>query len=206
MTPKLTTQRLILRGIKGNDLFGYYEILSNKATMKLFGGPVLENDLDNKDFVQRMKEEREAGICYFWTITLKEEKEFIGFVRLMSYNSGYYNASFSAMGVYMFDKEFLKYFDRANGWEIDYALLENYRNKGVMREALGSILDYCKLENISPVYAKVNSMTNIATVKVLKYFGFKDHMPQINNKLLEQHDAKTLIDKNLFGMVFKWTV
>jgi hypothetical protein len=30
--------------------------------------------LDNKDFVQRMKVEREKGICYFWTITLKEEK------------------------------------------------------------------------------------------------------------------------------------
>jgi RimJ/RimL family protein N-acetyltransferase len=205
MTPKFITDRLILREIKGNDLFGYYEILSNKETMRLFGGPILANDLDNKDFVQRMKKEREEGICYFWSITLKEEKEFIGFVRLMSYNSKYYNASFSSMGEYMFDNEFLKYFDRTNGWEIDYALLEKHRNKGIMQEAVGSVLNYCGLENISPVYAKVNSLTNIATVKVLEHHGFKDHLPQIDKKLLEQYEAKELIDKNQFGMVFKWT-
>ena len=77
MTPKLLTERLILREIKGNDIFGYYEILSDPQTMKLFGGPFLTNDLDNKDFVQRMKSEREKGISYLWTITLKEEKEFV---------------------------------------------------------------------------------------------------------------------------------
>ena len=112
MTPKLLTERLILREIKGNDIFGYSEILSDSETMKLFGGPLLTNDLDNKDFVQRMKAEREKGISYFWTITLKDEKEFIGFVRLMSYNSSYYDASFSSIGEHRFDTEFLKYFDR----------------------------------------------------------------------------------------------
>jgi RimJ/RimL family protein N-acetyltransferase len=205
MTPKLLTERLILREIKGNDIFGYSEILSDNETMKLFGGPLLTNDLDNKDFVQRMKAEREKGISYFWTITLKEEKEFIGFVRLMSYSSSYYDASFSSIGEHRFDTEFLKYFDRANGWEIDYALIKSQRNKGIMSEAVGEVLEFCKAENLSPIYAKVNSMANTATVKVLRHHKFVDHLPQIDPELLEKYDAKTIVENNLMGMTFKLT-
>jgi RimJ/RimL family protein N-acetyltransferase len=205
MTPKLSTERLVLREIKGNDLFGYYEILSDPQTMKLFGGPTLLNDLENKDFVQRMKLEREKGISYFWSITLKEEKEFVGFVRLMSYNSGYYDASFSAIGEHRFDNEFLKYFDKEHGWEIDYALIKSQRNKGIMREAVGAVLEFCEVENLFPIYAKVNSMTNTATVKVLKHYNFQDHLPQVDPKLLEKYDAKTIVENNEIGMIFKWT-
>jgi RimJ/RimL family protein N-acetyltransferase len=206
MTPKLTTSRLFLREIKGNDLFGYYEIRSDKETMQLFGGPLLTNDLDNKNFVEQMKFERENDISYFWTIVLKEEKEFIGFVRLMSYKSNYYDASFSAIGEHKFDSEFLKYFDRENGWEIEYALLRNQRNKGIMKEAVGAVLEFCQLENINPVYAKVNHMTNTATVSVLKHHKFQDHLPQIDQTLLEKYDAETIIKNKEFGMIYKWTV
>lgn len=212
MTPKLFTERLILREIKGNDIFGFYEILSDPHTMKQFGGPVLTNDLDNKDFVQRMKSEREKGISYFWTITLKEEKEFIGFIRLMSYSSDYYDASFSSIGEHRFDSEFLKYIDivnryidRVNGWEIDYALIKSQRNKGIMREAVRAVLEFCEKENLSPIYAKVTSMTNIATVKVLRRHNFQDHLPLVDTKLLEKYDAKTIIENNEIGMIFKWT-
>lgn len=206
MTPKLLTERLILREIKGNDIFGYSEILSDRETMKLFGGPLLTNDLDNKDFVQRMKVERDKGISYFWTITLKEEKEFVGFVRLMSYGSGYYDVSFNSIGEHRYDPEFLKYFDRANGWEIDYALIKSHRNKGIMREAVGAVLEFCKTENLSPIYAKVNSMTNTATVKVLRHHKFADHLPQIDPELLEKYDTKTIVEKNFMGMIYKWTM
>lgn len=206
MTPKLITERLILREIKGNDLFGYYEILSDSETMNLFGGSILTNDLDKIDFVQRMRSEREQGIVYFWTITIKEEKEFIGFIRLMSYNSGYYDASFSLMGEFRFDKEFLKDFDRINGWEIDYALVSNQRNKKIMREAIGAVLEFCVAKNLSPIYAKVNSMSNSATVKVLRYHNFKEHSLQGAPELFEMYDAKSLIEKNEIGMIFKWTI
>ncbi len=206
MTPKLTTERLILREIKGNDLFGYYEIRSDPQTMKFFGGSVLTDDLEYIDFVQRMKSEREQGIAYFWTITIKEEKEFVGFVRLMSYNSGYYDASFSLMGEHRFDKEFLKNFDRINGWEIDYALVSNQRNKGIMREAVGAVLQFCKAENMSPIYARVNSMTNYATVKVLRHHNFQDHLPLVDPTILEKYGAKTIIEKNEIGMIFKWAI
>lgn len=206
MTPKLITSRLILREIKGNDLFGYYEIRSDTETMQLFGGPILTNDFELKNFVEQMKLERENGISYFWSIVLKEEKEFIGFIRLMSYKSNYYDASFSVLGEHKFDSEFLKYFDRENGWEIDYALFINQRNKGIMKEAVGAVLEFCQFENINPVYAKVNHMTNIATVSVLKYHKFQDHLPQIDQTLLEKYDIETIFKNNEFGMIYKLTL
>ena len=64
MTPKLSTEKLILREIKINDLFGIYEIMSDDETMKLFGGPVLTNDLEIKDFIQIVKSEREDGFLF----------------------------------------------------------------------------------------------------------------------------------------------
>jgi hypothetical protein len=74
-----------------------------------------------------------------------------------------------------------------------------------MTEAVGEVLEFCKAENLSPIYAKVNSMTNAATVKVLRHHKFADHLPQIDPKLLEKYDAKTIVENNLMGMTFKWT-
>jgi RimJ/RimL family protein N-acetyltransferase len=206
MTPKLSTEKLILREIKINDLFGIYEIMSDDETMKLFGGPVLTNDLEIKDFIQIVKSEREDGISYFWSIILREEKEFVGFIRLKSYNSKYYDSAFSSIGTHRFDNEFVKYFDRTNGWEIDYALTKSQRNKGIMREAVGAVLEFCTSENISPLYARVNSIKNSATVKILRYHGFEDHLPQVDPILLKTYGAKKIIKKNEMGMIFKWII
>ena len=204
MIPKLITERLILREIKGNDIFGYLEILSDKDTMKLFGGPTLTNDLDSQNIVPRIKVQIEMGIYYFWTITLKEDKEFIGFIRLLSYKGDYFDAAFSADDENRFDPEFLKYFDRENGWEIDYALLKTHRNKGIMKEAISTVLNFCSNKNITPVYAKVNTMTNSATLSVLSYHNFKNHMPQIDKRLLSKYDFQTIIDNKEYGMIFIW--
>lgn len=203
MTPKLSTQRIILREIKANDIFGYYEILSDKETMNQFGGPVMENDIDRKDIVTRMKVEREKNIMYFWSIILQDEKEFIGFVRLYSYNSDYFDLSFSAMGDHKNDKEFLSLVDRQNGWEIDYALLPKYRNNGIMSEAVTLVIDHCNENSILPIYAKVNSLKNEASVKVLLNNSFEKLMPLISNpELLNTKNIDSIIQNKDFGMMF----
>jgi RimJ/RimL family protein N-acetyltransferase len=205
MIPKLKSERLTLREIKNTDIFGYYEIFSDSETMKLFGGHVLRNDIGNKDFIQQMKSERENGILFLWTITFKEEKEFIGFVRLRSYNSYFYDISFSSMGEHRFDDEFLEYFDRDNGWEIDYALVKRHRNKGLMLEALREVIKFCRASNISPIYAKVNSIANSASIKVLRNCDFREHVPLINPKLLKTNELQKTFEKGLNGMALKWT-
>lgn len=54
-------------------------------------------------------------------------------------------------------------------------------------------------------YAKVNSLTNIATVKVLRRHNFLDHLPQVDLNLLERYGAKMIVENNKMGMIFKWT-
>lgn len=202
-TPKLTSDNLILREIKSNDIFGYYQILSDVETMQQFGGPVLNNDLDRKDTVMRMKIEREQNKSFFWTVTLREEKEFIGFVRLYSYNSEYYDLSFSAMGDYRYDPNFLKEIDRENGWEIDYALLREYRNKGIMTEAVSMVLEYCSESNLSPIYAKINSLKNQASERVLVSNSFKRLMPMIHDlSMLNSPDVNSIIENRDYGMMY----
>ena len=203
MTPKLYNARITLREIKSNDIFGYYEILTDKVTMNQFGGPVMDNDIERKDFVTKMRVERENNISYFWSINLNAEKEFIGFVRLLSYNSEYFELSFSAMGKKINDQEFLNQVDRVNGWEIYYALLPRYRNDGIMSEAVGLVINYCLEKSISPLYAKVNSLKNEASIRVLKKNLFEDFMPLISDPgILKTKDMDSIIRDKDLGMIF----
>jgi len=188
---KIYTDRLMLREIKSKDVFGYAELFTDSETMKLFGGSTVSSDLEIKDVIQQKRHEEDEGISFFWTITLAKEREFIGFIRLMSYNSIYFDLSFEIMGALKDSPNFLKYIDRENGWEIHYALLKDYRNKGIMTESIFAIFNFCRENNISPIYAKVNSIENKSTVSVLLKTGFKEHLTQTN---LE----------GKLGMIYKW--
>jgi RimJ/RimL family protein N-acetyltransferase len=190
--PKIVTERLTLREIKSKDIFAHTELFSDRETMELFGGAPLTNDLEIKDVIEANRKGFELGHSKFWVVTLTEEREFIGFVRLLSYNSNYFDVSYSSMGDARNTVEFLKYIDKS-GWEIDYALLKGYRGNGIMTESLMAILDFCYEANISPLYAKVNSMSNLATVRLLKNSGFVEHVPQLN-------------EKGELGMIYKWEV
>jgi len=189
--PRITTPRLILREIKNKDIFAHSVLFSDKETMELFGGYRLSNDLGLSNVVDYFRNDFDKGYSIFWVITLVEEMEFIGFIELKSYNSSHFDQSFAAMGDLRNDPDFLKYIDK-KGWEIDYALLKKYRGKGIMTEATQFVLDYCITCNLSPIYAKVNNLTNLATIGVLKRIGFVDFLPQIN-------------EKGEFGMMYKWT-
>lgn len=188
---KLVTDNLTLREIKAKDVFGYSELFADKETMDLFGGPTVNNDLEISDVIATKRKEYENGTALFWTITETEEREFIGFVRLMSYDSYYFDASYSSMGELRNSPELLNYIDKENGWEIDYALLKEFRNKGFMTEAISAVLDYCSTNSIRVIYAKVNSIENKATTAVLLKNDFIEHLPQANQK-------------GGLGMIYKW--
>lgn len=187
---KIVTERLTLREIKSKDIFGYSELYSDEDTMRQFGGPPITDDLRIANLIEQKRKEEAAGISLFWTITISDEKEFIGFIRLMSYNSVYFDLSFEAMGDLRNDREFLSQIDK-NGWEVDYALMKDYRNQGIMTEALEGVLEYCLAENFKPIYAKVNSLENKATIAVLEKLAFSELLPQISNE-------------GQMGMIYVW--
>ena len=187
----INTDRLTLREIKSKDIFGYTELVSDRETMKLFGGSPVLSDVEIKDVIHQKRHEENEGISFFWTITLSEEREFIGFIRLMSYKSFYFDLNFGAWGKWIYSPGFLKLFDRENGWEIEFALLKDYRNQGIMTESISAIQDFCRKNRISPVYARVNSIENKSTISVLLKTGFFEHMPK------ENQEGK-------LGMIYMW--
>jgi ribosomal-protein-alanine N-acetyltransferase len=174
--PKLTTDRLILREIKTSDALAHAELFYDRETMAFFGGVPITSDLEINKVVELRKTEYLSRDSIFWVVTMVDEKEFIGFVRLMSYAGHYYDKSFSSMGESRNHPEFLKDFSR-QGWEIDYALFKEYRNKGIMTEAVKEVLTYCSENNLRPIYAKVNDQRNVATVKLLNSLEFEQHIP-----------------------------
>lgn len=180
-TPKLKTDRLILRGIKSDDIFGFADIFSDDETMKLFGSTTISNDLDFSKTVTDIQKEREKNISFFWSIIPKSERDFAGFIRLKSYQSFYFDSSYSVLGDFKDSEEFKRDIDR-NGWELDYALIKKFRNNGYMSEALNAVVDFIQVENLYPIYAKVNSLENEATVRVLKKNKFSELFPQINRQ------------------------
>ena len=176
---KLISENLILREIKSKDIFAYSELFSDTETMALFGGPTINNVLDLKNVIPNKQKEAELNQALFWSITEKEDREFIGFIRLMNYESIYFNLSYEIMGSLKDSPEFSKYIQR-KGWEIDYALLPNYRNKGIMSESIRLVIKYCFENNLKPIYAKVNNVSNKSTINVLIKNGFGEHLPLQN--------------------------
>jgi RimJ/RimL family protein N-acetyltransferase len=188
--PKLVTDRLILRELKSKDIFDLMGLFSDSETMNLFGGGVLKNDLEIKGLIETTRRDYESGDAVFWVITLSEEREFIGFIKIMSYKGHYFDMSFASLGESKNDPELLKYIDKT-GWEIDYALLKAYRQRGIMTEALRAVLAYCSANGHSPLYAKVNSLRNKATIALLINNNFIECLPQANRE-------------GGLGMIYKW--
>lgn len=178
---KITSNNLTLREIKSKDMFAYSELFSDEETMELFGGTLVKNLLDVKNVVKNIQNDFIENKAIFWSITENEDREFIGFVRLMNYESDYFDISFEVMGDLKDSSEFNKYIGR-KGWEIDYALLRDFRGKGIMTESLIAVLNFCENNKLLPLFAKVTSNLNKPTIKVLEKCGFKEHLPTQNPK------------------------
>jgi len=189
ITQKLKTNRLILRGIKSDDVFGCFEILSDTETMILYGGVGLSSDLEIANFISTIRKQEADNIGFFWSIITQLDKEFIGFIKLMNYESSYFDMSYAAMGELRNSPEFKEYVDR-KGWEINYVLLKEYRGFGYMTEAINAIVEFATIENLNPIYAKVVSISNKSTIRVLQKNNFSELI-------------QTISDDSQMGMLYK---
>lgn len=183
--PKFISERLILRAIKANDIFDIAEIVSDKETSELFGGIEKENDLYMFNFVELIQEDRQANTSFFWSITMKENLDFIGFIRLISCQS-----EDSNINNLLYLEGYTDSTDN-NGWEIDYVLLKPYRGNRYMSESINVILNFAINERLLPMYARVQSVKNKSSIAILKKYGFKDLFPITNVK-------------NEIGMLYKF--
>jgi len=147
--PKLTTQRLVLRGPMEKDMQPMFDIHTDPDVMRYYGVKpydTLDKSKKHLDWLTKLHRE-EIGLR--WIITLKDEDTYIGDV-----------------GFYDWEKKH----SRA---EIGYILGKQYWGKGIMTEAIKAALDYGFNEmNLNRIQALIDPRNN-ASKRVAEKHGFQ---------------------------------
>jgi ribosomal-protein-alanine N-acetyltransferase len=146
--PILTTERLVLRQINNNDVNELFFLRSDKTVMKYIDRAPAQSAEDALQFIQMITNGTINNDDITWGISLKDDPKLIGY-----------------LGFWRMKKEHHR-------GEIGYALHPAYYGKGIMHEAVKTILDYgFNTMKLHSVEANVNP-ENLASIKLLERNGF----------------------------------
>lgn len=147
--PLLTTEHLILRPIVEKDIAALYTLFSSEAVMKFMDVEIFENVSEAAQMVTFFREKLETGEGMRWAICDKGQDELIG-------TCGYHHMSRSNFKA-----------------EIGYDLIPAYWGKGIMTNAIHSLLQYgFEQLQLNRIEAIVDP-TNINSYKLLDRLGFQ---------------------------------
>lgn len=148
----LETQRLFLRQIEASDCDEVLFLRSNEAINKFIERPEhrkTKNKADAIKFIKEINEAFELNKSVSWGITLKNKPKMIGSICLWNFSA-----------------------DRKIA-EVGYDLNPDFQGKGIMSEALRSVIDFglneLKFEKIEAFTHKKNESSK----KLLETNGFK---------------------------------
>jgi ribosomal-protein-alanine N-acetyltransferase len=146
--PNLTTERLVLRRVTGDDVNEMFFLRSNVDIMKYIPRPLVTTKQEALDHIASIDSKIEAQEGINWGITLKRDTTLIG-----------------VAGFYMINPDNFRA-------EIGYILHPNYSGKGFISEVVNQLIDYgfntMNLHSIEAVIAP----ENYASAKVLLKNGF----------------------------------
>jgi [ribosomal protein S5]-alanine N-acetyltransferase len=146
--PELSTDRIVLRPVltrDANDLFG---LRSDPVQMKYIPRPIMQTLAEAEKMIAEIQQGETNNTLLNWTMILKDTGAFLGIM-------GYYR---------LYPEHF-----RA---EIGYMLHSAYQGKGLMQEALKSIITFGFTElNLHTIIAVIDP-DNIASENVLIKLGF----------------------------------
>ena len=147
----LETDRLILRTWEITDLDDFFEYASVEGVGEKAGWEHHKSKDKSLEILKMFMEEKKV-----FAIVLKENQKVIG-----------------SIGIEELGEELDKDLDNLPGRELGYVLNKDYWNKGIMKEAVSKVVDYCfntlKLNFLMASYFN----HNIASKKVLEKLNFK---------------------------------
>ena len=147
----LETERLILRAWKITDLDDFFEYASVNGVGEKAGWEHHKSKDKSLEILKMFIEEKKV-----FAIVLKENQKVIG-----------------SIGIEELSEELDKDLDNLLGRELGYVLNKDYWNKGIMKEAVSKVVEYCfntlKLNFLMASYFN----HNIASKKVLENLNFK---------------------------------
>ena len=147
----LETDRLILRTWELKDLDDFFEYASVEGVGEKAGWEHHKSKDKSLEILKMFIEEKKV-----FAIVLKENQKVIG-----------------SIGIEELSEELDKDLDNLLGRELGYILNKDYWNKGIMKEAVSKVVDYCfntlKLNFLMASYFNYN----IASKRVLENLNFK---------------------------------
>ena len=173
----LETDRLILRTWKITDLDDFFEYASVEGVGEKAGWEHHKSKDKSLEILKMFIEEKKV-----FAIVLKENQKVIG-----------------SIGIEELSEELDKDLDNLLGRELGYVLNKDYWNKGIMKEAISKVVDYCfntlKLNFLMASYFN----HNIASKKVLENLNFKfykDIIIEIGYNNIKEKSTLMLLKNN----------
>lgn len=115
---KLETERLILKSIDESNVEDILKIRSNKTTNQFVKRIPPKNNYDALDFILTIKKRVQNNETFYFGITYKNQQNLLGTICLYRFSE-----------------------DRTEA-EVGYELLPDYHRKGIMSEALSTVLNF----------------------------------------------------------------
>ena len=147
----LETDRLILRTWEITDLDDFFEYASVEGVGEKAGWEHHKSKDKSLEILKMFIEEKKV-----FAIVLKENQKVIG-----------------SIGIEELSEELDKDLDNLPGRELGYVLNKDYWNKGIMKEAISKVADYCFNTLKSNFLMASYFNHNIASKKVLENLNFK---------------------------------
>lgn len=146
--PVLTTDRLILRSISHDDKPEMFFLRSDDEVMRYIDRPRAAVPDDVTPLIQKMLDAVAANEDISWAVCLRDDPKLIGY-----------------MGYWRIKKEHFR-------GEIGYAMHPSFQGKGLMSEAVRTVLDYgFNVLKFHSVEANVNP-GNAASIRLLERNNF----------------------------------
>lgn len=162
--PILATERLRLRELSNNDAFEIFSLRSNDEINRYIARKKCIDIEEAKNFINKIRN-IPANETFYWAICTKENNTLIGTITLWNLNKGEESA------------------------EIGFELLPTYWNRGLMKEAAGSVLDFAfNVIHLKAIDGNVdeNNLRSVQLLKKLEFQFYKSaednlHVYRLNN-------------------------
>ncbi len=116
--PILTTERLTLRQLSIDDQQDILALRSDAEINKYLGRQLSKTTVDAINFINKVNDNIEKNIAFYWAITLTETKTFVGTICLFDFSN------------------------KKNSCEIGYELMTKFQGQGIMSEATQVVINY----------------------------------------------------------------
>lgn len=146
--PILESERLQLRKVTNDDVNEVFELRSNPETMKYIPRPLAKTKEDALEHIRTTNLATTANQAINWAITLKEDNKLIGMICLIRMQPEHFRS------------------------ETGYILHPDQRGKGIMNEALKTVIDYAFDTIKFHSLVAVMDAENTASAKVVLKQGF----------------------------------